>query len=85
MVQTRTHVPGYRIMSCQIDASMPTLSAAEGGCQAEIGVASSMAAALIATAYDEQSRRSVDECNGDVSTTMPAIPLSELSLVEEMN
>jgi L-serine dehydratase len=32
-----------------------TLSAAEGGCQAEIGVASSMAAALIATAYDEQS------------------------------
>ena len=30
-----------------------TLSAAEGGCQAEIGVASAMAAALIATAYDE--------------------------------
>jgi L-serine dehydratase len=29
-----------------------TLSAAEGGCQAEIGVASAMAAALIATAYD---------------------------------
>jgi L-serine dehydratase len=29
-----------------------TLSAAEGGCQAEIGVASSMAAALIAAAYD---------------------------------
>ena len=29
-----------------------TLSAAEGGCQAEIGVASSMAAALTATAYD---------------------------------
>jgi len=29
-----------------------TLSAAEGGCQAEIGVASSMAAALVATAYD---------------------------------
>ena len=29
-----------------------TLSAAEGGCQAEIGVASSMGAALIATAYD---------------------------------
>jgi L-serine dehydratase len=29
-----------------------TLSAAEGGCQAEIGVASSMAAALIATAHD---------------------------------
>jgi L-serine dehydratase len=33
-----------------------TLSAAEGGCQAEIGVASSMAAALIATAYDADSR-----------------------------
>ncbi len=32
-----------------------TLSAAEGGCQAEIGVASSMAAALIATAYDASS------------------------------
>jgi L-serine dehydratase len=32
-----------------------TLSAAEGGCQAEIGVASAMAAALIATAYDEPS------------------------------
>ena len=29
-----------------------TLSAAEGGCQAEIGVASAMAAALIAEAYD---------------------------------
>ena len=33
-----------------------TLSAAEGGCQAEIGVASAMAAALIATAYDAESR-----------------------------
>jgi L-serine dehydratase len=33
-----------------------TLSAAEGGCQAEIGVASSMAAALVATAYDKESR-----------------------------
>jgi L-serine dehydratase len=33
-----------------------TLSAAEGGCQAEIGVASSMAAALIATAYDAESK-----------------------------
>jgi L-serine dehydratase len=33
-----------------------TLSAAEGGCQAEIGVASGMAAALIATAYDADSR-----------------------------
>jgi len=33
-----------------------TLSAAEGGCQAEIGVASAMAAALAATAYDADSR-----------------------------
>jgi L-serine dehydratase len=33
-----------------------TLSAAEGGCQAEIGVASAMAAALIATAYDAPAR-----------------------------
>jgi L-serine dehydratase len=33
-----------------------TLSAAEGGCQAEIGVASSMAAALTATAYDAEAR-----------------------------
>lgn len=33
-----------------------TLSAAEGGCQAEIGVASSMAAALIAQAYDANPR-----------------------------
>jgi L-serine dehydratase len=33
-----------------------TLSAAEGGCQAEIGVASSMAAALIATAHDAPAR-----------------------------
>ena len=32
-----------------------TLSAAEGGCQAEIGVASAMAAALVATAYGAQS------------------------------
>jgi L-serine dehydratase len=32
-----------------------TLSAAEGGCQAEIGVASGMAAALIATAHDAPS------------------------------
>jgi len=32
-----------------------TLSAAEGGCQAEIGVASAMAAALVATAYDASS------------------------------
>jgi L-serine dehydratase len=33
-----------------------TLSAAEGGCQAEIGVASSMAAALVATVYDAESK-----------------------------
>ena len=33
-----------------------TLAAAEGGCQAEIGVASSMAAALIAAAYDAPPR-----------------------------
>ena len=32
-----------------------TLSAAEGGCQAEIGVASAMAAALVATAHDAES------------------------------
>jgi len=33
-----------------------TLSAAEGGCQAEIGVASAMAAALVASAHDASSR-----------------------------
>jgi L-serine dehydratase len=33
-----------------------TLSAAEGGCQAEIGVASAMAAALAATAHDLSAR-----------------------------
>jgi L-serine dehydratase len=33
-----------------------TLSAAEGGCQAEIGVASAMAAALVAAAYDTSPR-----------------------------
>ena len=33
-----------------------TLSAAEGGCQAEIGVASGMAAALVATAHDAAPR-----------------------------
>jgi L-serine dehydratase len=33
-----------------------TLSAAEGGCQAEIGVASAMAAALVATAHDAVPR-----------------------------
>jgi L-serine dehydratase len=35
-----------------------TLSAAEGGCQAEIGVASAMAAALTATAHDASPRSS---------------------------
>src|SRR6185312_6597505 len=33
-----------------------TLSAAEGGCQAEIGVASAMGAAMIVTAYGGDSR-----------------------------
>jgi L-serine dehydratase len=33
-----------------------TLSAAEGGCQAEIGVASAMAAALVATSFGAESR-----------------------------
>jgi L-serine dehydratase len=33
-----------------------TLAAAEGGCQAEIGVASAMAAALVAAAYDASPR-----------------------------
>jgi L-serine dehydratase len=33
-----------------------TLSAAEGGCQAEIGVASAMGAALLATAYDAEPK-----------------------------
>jgi len=33
-----------------------TLSAAEGGCQAEIGVASAMGAALMATVYDASAR-----------------------------
>jgi len=33
-----------------------TLAAAEGGCQAEIGVASSMAAALVATAHNAESK-----------------------------
>jgi L-serine dehydratase len=33
-----------------------TLAAAEGGCQAEIGVASSMGAALIGAAYDEDAQ-----------------------------
>ena len=33
-----------------------TLAAAEGGCQAEIGVASAMAAALVTTAYDAPPR-----------------------------
>ena len=34
-----------------------TLSAAAGGCQAEIGVASAMAAALVATAHDARKPR----------------------------
>src|SRR5499425_1966764 len=33
-----------------------TLAAAEGGCQAEIGVASAMAAALVATAHDAPAK-----------------------------
>jgi len=33
-----------------------TLAAAEGGCQAEIGVASAMAAALVATSHNAESR-----------------------------
>ena len=33
-----------------------TLAAAEGGCQAEIGVASSMAAAMVATVHDAESK-----------------------------
>ena len=38
-----------------ISASIMRLCQAEGGCQAEIGVASAMAAALVATAYDAES------------------------------
>ena len=34
-----------------------TLSGAEGGCQAEIGVASAMGAALLAQAHDFAARR----------------------------
>jgi L-serine dehydratase len=41
-----------------------TLSAAEGGCQAEIGVASAMGAALIAQAYDEAPQIAANGAEG---------------------
>jgi L-serine dehydratase len=41
-----------------------TLSAAEGGCQAEIGVASAMGAALIAQAYDEAPQVAANAAEG---------------------
>ena len=41
-----------------------TLSAAEGGCQAEIGVASAMGAALIAQAYDEPPQIAANGAEG---------------------
>jgi L-serine dehydratase len=41
-----------------------TLAAAEGGCQAEIGVASSMGAALIAEAYDEPPQIAANGAEG---------------------
>jgi len=41
-----------------------TLSAAEGGCQAEIGVASAMGAALIATAYGEPPQVAANGAEG---------------------
>jgi L-serine dehydratase len=41
-----------------------TLSAAEGGCQAEIGVASAMGAALIATAYDDSPQVAANGAEG---------------------
>jgi L-serine dehydratase len=41
-----------------------TLSAAEGGCQAEIGVASAMGAALIAQAYDESPQVAANGAEG---------------------
>jgi L-serine dehydratase len=41
-----------------------TLSAAEGGCQAEIGVASAMAAAMIAQAYDETPQVAANAAEG---------------------
>jgi L-serine dehydratase len=41
-----------------------TLAAAEGGCQAEIGVASSMGAALIATAYGDEPQVAANGAEG---------------------
>ena len=41
-----------------------TLSAAEGGCQAELGVASAMGAALIAAAYDEPPQVAANGAEG---------------------
>ena len=41
-----------------------TLSAAEGGCQAEIGVASAMAAAMIAQTYDEDPQVAANAAEG---------------------
>jgi L-serine dehydratase len=41
-----------------------TLSAAEGGCQAEIGVASAMGAAMIAQAYDETPQVAANAAEG---------------------
>jgi L-serine dehydratase len=41
-----------------------TLSAAEGGCQAEIGVAAAMGAALIATAYDDPPQIAANGAEG---------------------
>jgi L-serine dehydratase len=41
-----------------------TLSAAEGGCQAEIGVASAMGAAMIAQAYDEDPQVAANAAEG---------------------
>jgi L-serine dehydratase len=41
-----------------------TLAAAEGGCQAEIGVASAMGAALIAQAYDEDPQIAANGAEG---------------------
>jgi L-serine dehydratase len=41
-----------------------TLSAAEGGCQAEIGVASAMGAAMIAQAYDQPPQVAANAAEG---------------------
>ena len=41
-----------------------TLSAAEGGCQAEIGVASAMGAALIAAAYGDSPQVAANGAEG---------------------